>query len=347
MAASRFSPSWVDQWPHVPDRDNAIPIHRFTANIGQSAGLTTPKDYNCPASISSYGCVPPDEDRCFLGRSVNGNWNQIIDDGITPTQLTDVLPIQEYGTSVLWNPDGSPSMVQFTATPNQATFTLGRRIDYSGPPMNGQRTTPQITAALMVHSKTICPASIEYLRTDGEIGTGVGNYALLGLNYSWDGIDNPSHSAYYTAISSITGTDPAYALVPDYDVTVKFNSPYVLLSLPFTVLAPEANGMVQLIVQPYGIDNSNVVVNCPVSKTFWISYKTYIPDPIDRYHTVGHVFTESECFLGICSIGWPFGWSTGTLFIVFIVSVLILMFLCSLGWLIPWCKGICPREKTS
>jgi len=340
-ASSRFIPSWVDQWPHVPDRDSAIPIHRFTADIGSNSEATFPQDYNCPPSISSYGCVPPDEDRCYLGRSVNGAWNQIVDDGIIPTQLTDVLPITEFGTGVIYNSDGTPHLVQFTATPNKALFKVGSRIDFSGPYIDNQYTSPRVTSVVMVHSKTICPLGIEYVRTDGEIGTGVGSYAVIGMNYSWAGIDNPSHSAYYTGVSAFSGTDPTYALTPESDLTVPFGKTYAQLSLPFTVLAPEPNGMVQIVVSPYSIDNSNVKTDCPVSKVFWITYKTFIPDPVDRYHTVGHVFTESECFLGICSIGWPFGWSTGTLFAVVIVVVLLLMFLCSLPWVIPLCMPLC------
>jgi len=211
----------------------------------------------------------------------------------------------------------------FTATPGIGVFELGPRVDRMN--LNGVDTRVKLETVRMVHSPRICPDSITYISTIGMLGAGQGAYASFMMNYSWGGLLASAAPVYYTPVSHKITVN---AVTLEHDVNVKFGVDSLIVNLPFTVIAPSPGGTVQLqITMQAGSDGA--MYTCPSSEEVTVTYKTFIPDPEQVVVRVGHVYEVSECFLGVCSINWPFGLGA-SFWIIVIASVFGAQALCGI-----------------
>jgi len=326
MHTWRFDQAWILSWPHLTMRDNANPPHRYEAAPFPISPNIFDEQFQCPATITAAGCIPPDEDKCLLGRSQSGYWVQQEWTTTAGTRLTDLVPTAIYGTTTALDDKGRPESSTFEGISQKVDIVIGERVDEAR----------DITGIRSFHDPMICPKAAIYLNSVGYLGSGGGSYATINFNFTWFGVP-PVNPIMYMAVvdrsDCISNFLPAlsansFSAAGQYAHSrVTFGQKSVIIDIPFTIDAPRQQGSAEMLVCPYYLDSVGNRLPCdmtlaPTSVT--ISYSVLTLDPVPSVKYVGHEFVEHECFAGICSIGWPFGF--GFTFWVFLILFIIIFF---------------------
>jgi len=330
-ASSLLVPSSQAHWAHTTARDNANPPHRFNTGLGLSTPVT---DYVCPATITDEGCVAPDDDGCKFGRSSAGFWEEIDWYTSAGTQIFDLIPQIEFGTTVSYS-DLGPTGVVFNALSQPMDIHIGRRYDNDS----------KVTNIKSYHSPMVCPVKFTGFGTDGKIGTGAGSYVNVRVEFNWIGLP---YDLYYFGFTQTTNTNNPGAITLESQHTVRSGTTNKTFQIPFSISSPANYGTAELTMSTYYLDSNDNRLQCTYNPSISVSYSVDVLDPKIIVEKVGHIFGVDECILGICATGWPFGLGFGSVIAILLAILILIATLCALPWLGPivyTCCSMCSRCK--